>query len=1620
MRLKQLVGRSAVVRFLIVVVFGTCVLTPQTAGAQYDSGIGMHVFEAKAQGDAVRIPVIGASPWDVVEVPSWISVSPMSGDSTAIVDVRVSPNASALRVGDVVFRIGTQQHVLTVRQTDDVQTPTDRSTREQDAMTTHNTQEVLTWQKNGGIDMTSVVVTYSDFAARREDVGSTSGLQLVPMHRQMVTPQSYAQLRANPNVVRITEDKKIPMSTPANDPISVNGQTKDYGIDHIQAPQAWQAGLTGKGVRVCVVDTGVDVKHEDVQITKAVSVVGGSQTTDYADRDGHGTHVAGIIGARDNDRGVVGVAPQADIIAVKVLNDDGLGSTYDMMAGIEWCIINKAHVINMSLVGPLYFPSVQRLIDIAEASNIAIVAAAGNDGCYQCEGYPARNRFVVAVGATDRNDRLAPWSNYGDGVRVTAPGVHILSTMPGNTYAKASGTSMAAPYVSGIMALLRQQCMDCSVATLRQRLYAYAEDKGTPGWDVRYGHGRVRAPVGTMPPITQNTADPTVLYAPPALIVSKGTHAQNISVRWQPFPNATAYEVGYGRLGDTAPLQGTVRQTTSASIDVSGPVEASDQNALLPGEHVKIFVRPIIQGNEGQATWTYGVGFVKANTNRASLIVGLYNALLLRDPTTAERQTWVTDNRSIADVRTHLMTLKEYARVADAMDMLRGLFETLDHSLWDVGPYVDGIRTFVDSTDPKYVDAAGNLVVHEVVAQYEAMFEQKAASFAKDVQNILGFSLLENPEATSWTGLDFINAEAMSWIASNHYASDFQSNAQFPAITEYVRALKGIREVSTITDGVLQLLYPEINTYVGDYMHAHWANTDVVAKVTRWLVEQEDVAPPTPPTPPTPSEHALSPQTNETDRTFVELDDTDVFPPITFIRAEITLQPANWKKFPELISADFFVHPGIDFVSMTINDDGIVELVVEYPMLKPVELKMNGTVYNVYNPINDTYSARTAIALPSEGGQRSFVMHTNRPHWRILDIDSDWVDVDRLEGTDADALAFIATPNTTGVSRYAKVFLALNKAVHVIQIQQAAQLPTPPSSPPPSSPAPSSSPPSSPPPSTPPNTIQPVVPSVTVQPIAPAQEEKKDRLSLDAVTRSLDPNALLGASDDRNVRAALATVKNALGSLSSTQVRSIGETIAKSITEMTTKFDDTKANQKTILQQTQTLLEGAHMLIAKSDIATAEAIALDVIRATQMMLPKTKRFGRANVLLAQEMRDVVQQVLETASTVPIAPSPANGIAHVQWNEQIAKEVATKAASALRVAQRMPRTEAAVQNVVYIDVKPTQEAQSVKATLPMDALNAAMQTGIEGVVIQTPKMDVTVNKGVEKEAKMITLSVESVRSSSALRGSASQAQHAVQLNATVVDQSGKEQAATSFDAPLEVRIPYVPRDALQIDVTHVRFTDAQGKTSSLPARYDTKTSAWMTKVDRPGTFVVTEATTSFADVPTNHWAYDSVTRAQAKGMIVGNSKGEFGVNDVVTRAQFAKMIVYASGLSIDEQPTLTFSDTNNAAWYAPYVAAAVRAGVIQGYPDGTFSPNAPITREQMAVMMAKVMPRIADVDPVQSTDALRIQSYALPSVSLMVHTGVMSTDNKNNILPRNKVTRGEVAVAMVRLFPLVYR
>ncbi|WP_082198571.1 S8 family peptidase [Bacillus sp. FJAT-26390] len=257
--------------------------------------------------------------------------------------------------------------------------------------------------------------------------------------------------------------RSIPLLTPATTPALLT-----WNISSIKAPEAW-ATTRGKSIKVAIIDSGI-ASHPDLRIAGGINTINGGS---YADDNGHGTHVAGILAAAGKSGKVTGTAPEISLYAVKALDLYGDGFVSDIVDGINWCITNKMQVINMSfgILDSNNSGTLHDAIKRAAKQGIVMVASAGNSGKSSKQiDVPASFKETIAVAASTKANKVAGFSSRGRGIGLTAPGDSILSTWLNGKYMTLSGTSMASPHVAGGAALLLAGKPGISARAIKKRL----------------------------------------------------------------------------------------------------------------------------------------------------------------------------------------------------------------------------------------------------------------------------------------------------------------------------------------------------------------------------------------------------------------------------------------------------------------------------------------------------------------------------------------------------------------------------------------------------------------------------------------------------------------------------------------------------------------------------------------------------------------------------------------------------------------------------------------------------------------------------------------------------------------------------------------------------------------------------------------------------------------------------------------------------------------------------------------------------------------------------------------------------------------------------------------------
>ena len=456
---------------------------------------------------------------------------------------------------------------------------------------------------------------------------------LVPAIAATLPEPAISALVANPHVTRVEPDRQMR----ALDTELENA----WGVTRIGAGTVHDGGNRGFGVKLAIIDSGINYNHPDLNDNYAGGYDFVQGDGDPMDVYGHGTHVAGTACAEDNDNGdpdgpygVVGVAPECALYALRVLDDRGLGDASDLIAAMQWAVDEGIQVANLSLGWDLDpGDTVKAAFDNAEAAGLVIVAAACNNGNRPGKGdnvcYPALYDSVIAVAATDASDRRASFSSTGAQVELAAPGVSVFSTWNDDTgyydpqpvcrtvegvqecYKYGSGTSMASPHVAGTAALILAANPDWTSDQVRAQLRATADDLGTTGWDPQYGFGLVDAAEAAPapandPPVVQITSPSDgASFDSGAMILFEGTASDpeegdlRDSLGWT---SSIDGQIGTGGSFSSSSLSDGSHTITASVTDSGGKTGSASVSITVgtpPSEPTSVSVSSITYGTAG-------------------------------------------------------------------------------------------------------------------------------------------------------------------------------------------------------------------------------------------------------------------------------------------------------------------------------------------------------------------------------------------------------------------------------------------------------------------------------------------------------------------------------------------------------------------------------------------------------------------------------------------------------------------------------------------------------------------------------------------------------------------------------------------------------------------------------------------------------------------------------------------------------------------------------------------------------------------------------------------------------------------------------------------------------------
>jgi thermitase len=355
----------------------------------------------------------------------------------------------------------------------------------QEEIITHSEETLLVKFKPGTPAETIKSINKANNALEK-DVISKINVHVLKIPNGKTLQEMMKIYERNPNIEFVELDYSVSTAFTPNDPYFADSQTS---LIRTSAPDAWKLSKGSASIPIAVLDTGIAASHEDLtgKVLSGYNFVGSNNNTE--DDNGHGTRVAGILGAAtDNGKGIAGVTWLNPIIPVKVMDSNGSGSYSNIAKGIIYAADNGAKVINMSLGGASSSATLKDAVDYAYKKNVVLVAAAGNSNSAVL--YPAAYPNVIAVAALGNYDVKASYSCFGPQISVTAPG-NVMSTLRTGSYGTGSGTSFASPFVAGLAGLILSLDSNLTPIQVQELIEKGADDLGSPGWDEYYGWGRI-------------------------------------------------------------------------------------------------------------------------------------------------------------------------------------------------------------------------------------------------------------------------------------------------------------------------------------------------------------------------------------------------------------------------------------------------------------------------------------------------------------------------------------------------------------------------------------------------------------------------------------------------------------------------------------------------------------------------------------------------------------------------------------------------------------------------------------------------------------------------------------------------------------------------------------------------------------------------------------------------------------------------------------------------------------------------------------------------------------------------------------------------------------------------
>jgi len=508
-----------------------------------------------------------------------------------------------------------------------------------------------------------------------------------------MTSQAVEALEKNPTVKYVEPDAPV-FALETAEVASV--QTVPWGIDRIFGDEeytfeTWDYSNKGSGIAVAVLDTGIEREHDDLNVAGGVNFTRsnrGNYGYDYYDIYGHGTHVAGTVAALDDGivatpedvDYVVGVVPEVELYAVKVLDDMGRGTISSIVAGIEWSVDNNMHVLNMSFYSGGYNETLENTCANAyEAGHLLVAAGGNNDEGDDTVIYPAKHESVIAVAASDKDDNRADFSNRGPEIELIAPGKDVWSTSLNNSYHEGSGTSMASPHVAGTAALVWAANPDLLNTEIREILQETAEDLRLD--DIQQGAGLVRADLAVAAAVAVEEAEYEVAVVAPedAEETETGEHTYTYKVGNMGTEDDT-YDLAVESDGDnfTAVVEEKIAVEAGKTEEVDVEVEITEDAEGV--DSAKITLTATSQGDsevtDSDSMVVTLIGEPVVSSKEASDVTG--NSAVLKGEMTdlggaESAEAWFewADNKDLAGAKeTERLTLEELGTFEAAVDEL--------------------------------------------------------------------------------------------------------------------------------------------------------------------------------------------------------------------------------------------------------------------------------------------------------------------------------------------------------------------------------------------------------------------------------------------------------------------------------------------------------------------------------------------------------------------------------------------------------------------------------------------------------------------------------------------------------------------------------------------------------------------------------------------------------------------------------------------------------------------------------------------------------------------------------------------------------------------------------------